>query len=240
MHPLRMQYEMFSDQNPFMAPVRALAKKVRDERKAVTADNPFVAFQEQISRQIVASLDAAREMSESLAERVFLSIYGSPMLQAAVGVDPVATNPLRKAPHSPLHRQLVQARIAELKSHIAKGGVREGMIRALLYVGMNRAAVDERGFETVRRLRRNPTRHAHSAFTRIQITRARTILYAADRSGGLPRSVANTRAAGFRYAAQDTYPCPRGVELTRPTQRRRRRQDAPTCSIIWSRRSSGR
>lgn len=154
MHPLRMQYEMFSDENPFMGPVRALAKKVRDERKAATADNPFVAFQEQISRQVVASLDAAREMNESLAERMFLSIYGSPMLQAAVGIDPVATNPLRKAPHSPLHRQLVQARIAELKSHIAKGGVREGMIRALLYVGMNRAAVDERGFETVRRLRR--------------------------------------------------------------------------------------
>ena len=154
MHPLRMQYEMFSDQNPLMASVCALAKNVRDERKAVTADNPFVTFQEQISRQIVASLDAAREMTESLAERLFLSIYGSPILQAAVGVDPVASNPLRKAPHSPLHRQLVQARISELKSHIAKGGVREGMIRALLYVGMNRAAVDERGFETVRRLRR--------------------------------------------------------------------------------------
>ena len=154
MHPLRMQYELFSDQNPLMAPVHALAKKVRGERKAVAEDNPFITFQEQISRQIVASLDAAREMSESLAERVFLSIYGSPILQAAVGVDPVATNPLRKAPHSPLHRQLVQARISELKSHIAKGGVREGMIRALLYVGMNRAAVDERGFETVRRLRR--------------------------------------------------------------------------------------
>ena len=153
MHPLRMQYEMFSDKNPLMAPVRALAKKVRDDRKAVAADNPFVAFQEQISRQIVASLDAAREMSESLSERVFLSIYGSPMLQAAVGVDPDATKPLRKAPHSPLHRQLLQARIGDLKSNIAKGGVREGMIRALLYVGMNRAAVDERGFETVRRLR---------------------------------------------------------------------------------------
>jgi hypothetical protein len=84
---------------------------------------------------------------------MFLSIYGSPMLQAAVGVDPVATQPLRKAPHSPLHRQLLQTRIDELKSHISKGGVREGLVRALLYVGMNRAAVDERGFETVRRIR---------------------------------------------------------------------------------------
>ena len=139
---------------PLWPPFALWHKKVRDERKAVAADNPFVAFQEQISRQVVASLDAAREMSENLSERIFLSIYGSPMLQAAVGVDPVATHPLRKAPHSPLHRQLLQARIGELKSHIAKGGVREGIIRALLYVGMNRAAIDERGFETVRRIRR--------------------------------------------------------------------------------------
>ena len=152
-HPLRMQYELFSDQNPVMASVRALANKVRDDRKAVPAENPFVALQEQISRQIVASLDAVRDMSENLSERLFLSIYGSPMIQAAVGVDPVATHPLRKAPHSPLHRQLQQVRIGELKSHIAKGGVREGTLRALLYVGMNRAAVDERGFETLRRIR---------------------------------------------------------------------------------------
>ena len=223
-----------------MAPVRALAKKVRDERKAVAADNPFVAFQEQISRQIVASLDAAREMNESLAERIFLSIYGSPMLQAAVGVDPVATHPLRKAPHSPLHRQLLQARIAELKSHIAKGGVREGMIRALLYVGMNRAAVDERGFETVRRIRRCAARHAQPASIRVQVTGARTILHAADRPGGLPRSAAGPCATGLRYAAQNTRPYPRGVELTRPAQRRRRRKDAPSRSIVWSQRSSGR
>ena len=119
----------------------------------MAADNPFVALQEQVSQQVVASLDAVRDMNESISERIFLSIYGSPMLQAAVGVDPAATRPLRKAPQSALHHQLLQTRIAELKSHIAKGGVREGMIRALLYVGMNRAAVDERGFETVRRIR---------------------------------------------------------------------------------------
>jgi pimeloyl-ACP methyl ester carboxylesterase len=153
MHPLRMQYELFSDQNPFMASIGALAEKARDNRRAVAADNPFVTFQEQFSRQVVASLDAAREMNERLAERMFLSIYGSPMLQAAVGIDPAATHPLRRAPHNPLHRQLQEARIGELKSHIAKGGVREGLMRALLYVGMNRA-IDERGFETLRRIRR--------------------------------------------------------------------------------------
>jgi hypothetical protein len=81
-------------------------------------------------------------------------VYGQPALQAAVGVDPAGTHPLRRAAKSPLHRELLQARIAELKSRIPVGGVREAVIRALLYAGMGRAAVDERGFEAVRRIRR--------------------------------------------------------------------------------------
>jgi hypothetical protein len=53
----------------------------------------------------------------------------------------------------PLHRELVERRIAELKSRIAEGDVREGAIRVLLYAGMTRGAVDERGFEAIRRMR---------------------------------------------------------------------------------------
>jgi hypothetical protein len=42
-----------------------------------------------------------------------------------------------------------------LKSSIPIGGPREAVIRALLYAGMGRGAVDERGFEMVRRIRRS-------------------------------------------------------------------------------------
>jgi hypothetical protein len=120
----------------------------------VSASNPFVELQENVSRQIVAALDAWREANETLAERTFLALYGLPAVQAAAGVDPAATRPLRKAAKSPLHDELLQSKIAELKSRIPLGGVREAVIRALIYVGMGRASVDERGFETVRRLRR--------------------------------------------------------------------------------------
>src|SRR6476659_2348502 len=75
------------------------------------------------------------------------------MLQAAFGVDPSATRPLRKAAKSPLHHELLQARIAELKSRIPAGGLRAAVIRGLLYAGMTRAAIDERGFELARRIR---------------------------------------------------------------------------------------
>ena len=153
LHPLRLQYEFFSNANPMMAPVATLAEQVRRDRKPVETDNPFVALQENVSRQIVAALDGWRDMSEALAERTFLAIYGLRSLQAAVGIDPAATRPLRKAAKNPLHHELLQKRIVELKSRIPMGGLREAVIRGLLYAGMTRAAIDERGFELARRIR---------------------------------------------------------------------------------------
>jgi hypothetical protein len=155
LHPLRLQYELFSNANPLMAPVAAMAEEVRRNRKPVDAGNPFLAMQETMSRQIVAGLDAWREATEAIAERTFLTIYGLPSLQSAAGIDRASSAPLRKAPKSPLHQELLFKRIAELKSHVGVGGLREAVVRGLLYAGMSRAAVDERGFEAVRRIRRS-------------------------------------------------------------------------------------
>ena len=152
-HPLRLQYELFSDRNPFMAPVNAWAEQVRGNRRPAAADNPFLAMQENASRQIVAALDAWRDMTETLAERTFMAVYGSPLLQAAVGIDPESTQRPRQAAKNPLHRQLLEKRTAELRAHIPSGGLREAIIRALLYVGITRRAIDERGFEMARRIR---------------------------------------------------------------------------------------
>ena len=153
LHPLRLQYELLSDKNPWMAPVAAMADAVRENRQPAAADNPFLKLQETVSEQIVAGLNAWRDGVETLAERMFLTVYGNPLLQAAVGIDPADARPQRKAAKMPLHRELVEGRIAELKSRIAGGDVREGAIRALLYAGMPRGAVDERGFEAIRRMR---------------------------------------------------------------------------------------
>jgi len=153
MHPLRLQYEMFSDANPFMASIASLAEQVRANRKPVDSENPLLALQEKMSRQIVASLDGWREATEALAEKTFLSVYGSPTLQAAAGIDPESRRPLRKAAKNPLHQQLLQMRIGELKSQMANGGMRECLVRSALYVGMGHGSVDERGFELIRRIR---------------------------------------------------------------------------------------
>jgi len=153
LHPLRLQYEIFSNANPFMAPVAALADRVRDDRRPAAANNPFITLQDNLSRQIVSVLDAWRDAGEAVTERSFMTMYGSTTVQAALGIDPASTLPLRRAAKNPLYRELVEKRIAELKSRLTAGGLQEAMIRALIYAGMTRAAVDERGFEAVRRIR---------------------------------------------------------------------------------------
>jgi pimeloyl-ACP methyl ester carboxylesterase len=153
MHPLRLSYEMFSDANPFMRMVAKLADNVRKERAPVGKGNLFLDVQEQVSDQIVKSLDAFRELSEKTAERTFLQVFGQPGLQAALGIDPAVSQSGRKAASNPLHQQLMEKRVAELKARIPEGGAREAVIRGLLYAGMSRGAVDERGFEMARRLR---------------------------------------------------------------------------------------
>src|SRR5512132_1521311 len=79
LHPLRLQYELFSNANPMMAPVATMAEQVGENRRPAAADNPFVAMQQTMSRNIVAGLDAWRDMIETLTERTFLAVYGSPV-----------------------------------------------------------------------------------------------------------------------------------------------------------------
>jgi pimeloyl-ACP methyl ester carboxylesterase len=153
-HPLRVQYDAFSGENPLMKMVGTAAEKVRENRKPAASDNPFVNFQETISKQIVTALDKWRDSQEAFSEALFLSVYGSPTLQAAVGIDP-QSSPSRKLEMSPQYRERLQARIAELKSQIGHGGLREASIRGLLYVGMARGMVDERSLEALRRVRMN-------------------------------------------------------------------------------------
>ena len=152
-HPLRLQYEIFSDANPMMAPVREAARYVRGIRKSTPATNPFLVAQEALSRQIVTFLDTWRDMTETIAEQTFLAVYGQPALQSAVGIDPHGSARLRVAPKSPLHNELLKSKIAAIRERIATGGIPEAVIRGLIYAGMTYGAVDERGFELIRRLR---------------------------------------------------------------------------------------
>jgi pimeloyl-ACP methyl ester carboxylesterase len=183
-HPLRLQYEMFSSHNPVMKQVATAAGKAREERKPVADDNPFLAFQERWSNQIVRSLDQWRDSQEAASEAMFLAIYGSPALQSAVGVDPQST-PSRRRDMDPKHRELLQARIAELKSKIGVGGLREAGMRALLYVGSARGMVDERSLEALRRLRQSDEAARLTLAEFKMLVREQFFMLLLDREGAL-------------------------------------------------------
>jgi Protein of unknown function (DUF3141) len=89
--PLRLPYETLSDDNPLMAPVIAMADEVPKNRAPAAPDNPFIALQESASCQIVAALDAWRDIRDAMSASLFLTVYGSPLLQAALGIDPADT-----------------------------------------------------------------------------------------------------------------------------------------------------
>jgi pimeloyl-ACP methyl ester carboxylesterase len=157
-HPLRVSYEAFTEANPLMAPLARMAETVREHRKPAAQSNPFLGIQETVSHQIINSLDAFRDARDSMAERLFLAIYGNPALQAAVGIKPDSVRE-RRAPKSVLHRELLARRIEELRAQVDKGGLQECTIRALIYVASARGKVDERGVQTLRRIRLAEDRH---------------------------------------------------------------------------------
>lgn len=154
LHPLRLQYEVFGARNPFLSWLDLVAPQARLERQPVADDNVFLKMQEAASEQIVGALDSWRQMVEQLSEQVFRGVYGSPLLQSAVGIDTRSQHRPRSAPKSKLHAELLAKRIEELRAGMASGDMLHACVRALLYVGMARESADERSFEAIRRLRR--------------------------------------------------------------------------------------
>ena len=83
--------------NPLMQPLAQLAEQVREQRSKAAPDNPLLAWQAMVSDQIVAALDGWRDVQEASVEQIFLAIYGSPVLQAMVGVG-TGDEPPRRGP----------------------------------------------------------------------------------------------------------------------------------------------
>ena len=79
---------MLSDLNPWMLWVKSMAETVRANRRPVTADNPFVKVEREVSKQIEQALDQYRDVRDRHVRAAFKAIYESPWLAAAVGVEP--------------------------------------------------------------------------------------------------------------------------------------------------------
>jgi pimeloyl-ACP methyl ester carboxylesterase len=153
MHPLRVPYEMFTPANPFLKSIASMAEDVRKNRQPVTPDNALWQAQERIGKAIESSLDTYRDMRDRSLEAAFHAVYGSPLLQAMVGLKASEASPRRRPGVDAVYRAFVVQRINELTRNIALGGPREAAIRALLYIRLPEGVADERGFRLLERMR---------------------------------------------------------------------------------------
>jgi pimeloyl-ACP methyl ester carboxylesterase len=153
MHPLRLQYEMFSRANPFLTASLSWLQLVQDNRRAVSKDNALWQMQERFSESMVTYLDSYRDVRDRMSEAMFHAIYGSPLLQALVGLK-ASDEKFQSGPGKDVaHVAAVDRRISELKAGISNGGPQEAALRALIYVRMPERSIDERSFNLLRRMR---------------------------------------------------------------------------------------
>ncbi len=147
-HPHRVMFRAFSDQNPFLVPVAAAAEKIRGDRHPVDASNPFLALEKLASSWIVTNIEIFAKMRGAIMETAFLDLYGSPLLQAAVGMKGEPTKVKRVSGDG---RDVTRTQ-AETRADMTRGGLLEAGLRALLYV-MRGGSADERQFNALEALR---------------------------------------------------------------------------------------
>jgi hypothetical protein len=143
LNPLRLSYTIFADRNPWMKGVQKLAAAIAADRRPAAADCPFLVLQAQISEQITAALDAYRVARDQLAEQMFFAFYGSPFVQAFLGLNKESeVRPFPGTSPEKLAARQVQADASAAK--LRTGGFDEALTRAVLYVIAAEQMIDQR------------------------------------------------------------------------------------------------
>ncbi|MBP8930103.1 MAG: DUF3141 domain-containing protein [Paracoccus sp.] len=148
-HPNRIRFRSFSDHNPMMAPIAHMAAAIRRDghRHPVSEGNPFLHYERVMSSFLISNLEAFGKARETWTEALFHSVYGSPVLQAAVGLSSDRAKAARRASGSLQGTEL----LADLEAEMDRGGLLEAGLRALIYV-LQGGGVDERQFNALERI----------------------------------------------------------------------------------------
>jgi len=110
-------------------------------------------MEKEASSRITAALESWGEIRDRTTEAFFLTTYGSPLLQAMVGLG----SPSDQTPHR-VERDLVRETAAaelrlSLHQKFEQGGIEEAVLRALIYVRRPEGGFDERGYRMMKSIR---------------------------------------------------------------------------------------
>jgi pimeloyl-ACP methyl ester carboxylesterase len=156
-HPNRAQRWAFSDFNPVMWPVAAMAESVKANRKPVEPGNPWRKLEAIGSEMITASWNLYRDLRDAASESLFFQIYGSMIALGATG-DVKPGQPVVKQPDV---RELPFVR--EAMAQIDKGGYIEALARIGALLGqfagpipLNRLALTDEYIKSDKELSKIP------------------------------------------------------------------------------------
>jgi Protein of unknown function (DUF3141) len=134
---------MFADRNPWMKGMQLLAAGVTAARRPVAPDNPLLELQTKVSTQITTALDSYRDARDKLEEQIFFGFYGSPFVQALLGINEDTV--VRSAPEtSPEKLAARKSQTAAYLAMLRSGGFDEALTRAVLYVLEADRVLDQR------------------------------------------------------------------------------------------------
>jgi len=151
-HPNRLRFEMFANENPFMRPVADWAEAVRGNRRPASPDNPFLAFERMMSDMVASGLEMWGKARDTATEAFFFNNYGSPFLQAMVGLRADETSVSRRTGRDVAREAAAKQAAVHLEQRIDQGGLIEAAVRALIYVRLPEGKVDERGFAALKQI----------------------------------------------------------------------------------------
>ncbi len=184
LRPLRFPYEVWSSANPWAKGITAVAEEVRANRHRVNEDNRFRGWEKTAVRWGERALDGVRVARDTLAEKTFFAIYGSPVVQALVGVN--ADYEHGSIGDDPVMRENRAFKKRELMGYLKQGGKVAAFFRALLYVGGEKITYDERIFHAFKRAQRKLASDADlSVVKQRQISRDQYLMLRYDREAAL-------------------------------------------------------
>jgi pimeloyl-ACP methyl ester carboxylesterase/tellurite resistance protein len=153
MHPLRLERFTFSDMNPMLGPLQAMAQAVREQRRPIAPDNPFLKTEQAVAQQIENSLDLYRKTRDRNQELLFKAIYNSPLVEALAGLRAPYADAKKPRARDEHAEQLLEAKIEAIKTREEQGGFAEGVLRIALAVTQAERMVDARGFRLAQRIK---------------------------------------------------------------------------------------
>jgi pimeloyl-ACP methyl ester carboxylesterase len=147
-HPLRWQRWAFSDLNPWLWSLPALASSVKAGRQVALPENPFRQFEKAASNAIIAGLDFCRDLRDATFEALFFQMYG-----------PAAVLKLVERPASDEESPASDPRelplVREALADIGKGGYPEAIALIGALIGRGAGRIPLARLELVDRLVRS-------------------------------------------------------------------------------------